>query len=159
SGAGTIGTNLTLVNQGRIIGDGSAAALTVNTGGRHIANSGLMEGTTAKGMVVASNVTNTGALDAFGTDARLVLDGTVTNNGRGSVLEIDGTVGALSGTIGGGLMEFKGASAANVSFAAGQVGTLKLDSSFTGTVFGFGGNQPLTFSNFFAFGDSTVDSG
>lgn len=239
SGAGTIGTNLTLINEGRIIGDGSAAALTVNTATRHISNSGVMEGTTAKGLDIVSSVNNTGTLEAFGTNARLELDGSVTNtgrgsvtasgtgahidlssasmsggalhvgagdlvqtlsntgfssisgvnisglgtleanqnttldmtgstvsngltlatNGHGSVLEIDGTVGALTGTISGGLMEFKGASAANVSFAAGQVGTLKLDSSFTGTVSGFGGHQPLTFSNFFAFGDSTVDSG
>ncbi len=238
AGAGAIGTNLTLINEGRIIGDGTAAALTVNTAGRHITNSDLMEGTTDKGLVIVSSVNNSGALEAIGTNARLVLDGTVTNtsrgsvtasgsgahvdlssatvlvarymsalatcadprgtgvsiisgvsvsglgalqanqnstlditnstvstsltlatNGHGSVLTIDGSVGALNGTIGGGEMEFKGPAAAHVSFATGQIGTLKLNSSFTGTVSGFGGHQPLTFSNFFAFGDSTLDSG
>jgi phospholipase/lecithinase/hemolysin len=239
TGAGSIGANLTLINDGRIIGDGKTAALTVNTASRHVSNSGLMEGTTAEGLVIVSSVNNAGALEALGTDARLVLDGTVANtshgsvtasgtaahvdlssatieggalhvgtsdlvqslgntgeslisgvnvsglgtlqanhdsrldisgstvgigltlatSGHGSVVTIDGSVGALNGLIGGGLMEFKGASAANVSFTAGQVGTLKLDSFFTGTVSGFGGHQPLAVSNVFAFGDSTVDSG
>ena len=81
------------------------------------------------------------------------------SNGNGAALSIDGTVGAVAGTISGGKIEFKGASAAAILFAPGQVGTLKLDSSFTGTVAGFAGHQPLTFTNFFAFGDSSIDSG
>ncbi len=63
------------------------------------------------------------------------------------------------GAIAGGDIEFGGASAANVNFAAGVAGTLKIDSTFTGTVSGFAGAEPTTFSNMFAFGDSSVDVG
>ena len=80
-------------------------------------------------------------------------------NGHGSVLSIDGTVGPAVATISGGEIEFKGASAANVTFAPGQVGILKLGASFTGTIAGFAGSEPVSFTNFFAFGDSTLDSG
>jgi len=199
-----------------------------------------MEGTTAEGLVIVSNVANTGQLEASGQNARLVIDGTVTNsgphagviasgngahvdfdsaamiggslnigsggiaqtdarsgisvisgasvfgsgtlqansdtalnvingsvasslalmaNGHGSVLSIDGTVGPAVATISGGEIEFKGASAANVTFAPGQVGILKLGASFTGTIAGFAGSEPVSFTNFFAFGDSTLDSG
>ncbi len=238
-GAGSIGANLNLVNRGAIIGDGTNAQLTINTGLHRTSNSGVMEGTTDKGLVIVSNVSNSGTLEALGANARLEIDGVITNsgsghvtasgtgahvdlssarivdgavhigtsavvqslggtglsqlsgvdligsgtvqanhdsalritgstldsnlnlatNGHGSVLSVDGTVGAVTGSISGGVMEFVGPSAARISFAPDQVGTLRLDSSFTGTVSGFGGHQPLTFSSFFAFGDSTVDSG
>jgi phospholipase/lecithinase/hemolysin len=239
-GAGRIGSpHLAFVNAAMIIGNSAIAPLTVNTGEHHITNSGLMEGATAQGLVIAGNVANTGTLEALGPNARLLIEGTVTDAGRGNVrasgdgahvdldsaaitggllsigsnalvrshagsglsvisgakvvgsgtlqanprstlsvtssilatgvalmsngngaaLSIDGTVGAVAGTISGGKIEFKGASAAAILFAPGQVGTLKLDSSFTGTVAGFAGHQPLTFTNFFAFGDSSIDSG
>jgi phospholipase/lecithinase/hemolysin len=241
SGAGVIGSpTLALVNRATIDGNSATAALTVNTGVHGIGNSGRMEGATAQGLVIVSNVANTGQLEASGQNARLVIDGTVTNsgphagviasgngahvdfdsaamiggtlnigsggiaqtdarsgisvisgasvfgsgtlqansdtalnvingsvasslalmaNGHGSVLSIDGTVGPAVATISGGEIEFKGASAANVTFAPGQVGILKLGASFTGTIAGFAGSEPVSFTNFFAFGDSTLDSG
>jgi phospholipase/lecithinase/hemolysin len=199
----------------------------------------VVEGTTAAGVVIVSNVSNSGILEALGTNANLTLDGTVTqtangvvrtsgsaahvglssatisggqvqigsagivesiagtglstianaavtgpgtlqandhselsvtnstlatsvalmSNGNGSVLSVDGAVGALAGTIGGGEIEFKGTSASNITFTQDQVGTLKLDSSFTGTVSGLVGAVPQSFTNFFAFGDSSIDSG
>jgi hypothetical protein len=236
-GAGIIGPNLNLVNEATIVGDSPAGALTINTGRGRISNSGLMEGTTPEGLIIVSNVANSGTLQAFGENARLVIDGTITNsglranvtasgsdahvelssaaitggvvrigsgamvesdagsglsvisaavtglgtlqanqdstlrvtsatgaitliaNGLDSILSIGGSVGAANGTISGGEIEFKSVSAAKITFTPGQAGLLKLGASFTGTVTGFAGNQAVTFSNFFAFGDSTVDSG
>jgi len=244
-GAGKIGGgNLTLlISNGTIDGNSKKAALTLNTGNHEIINteSGVIEGTTAKGLIIVSSVSNTGTIEALGTNAKLRIDGTIANangiveasgdgahvnlasatinkgtiqidinsavetvagsglsvishvdvlnagtleankdstlsitkskigvtgtlmsNGYGSLLSIDGTVGAVSGTINGGEIEFKGPSAANITFTAGSAGTLKIDAStFTGTVSGLTGGvvPPNTFSEFFAFGDSTVDSG
>jgi hypothetical protein len=257
AGAGTIGdAHLTLVNEGVIDGDSATAALTLDTNApltlrpppSHIIdNSGLIEGTTAKGTVIVSNVLNDGRIEALGTDARLLIDGTVSyvatfprgrpglvgasgsgahvdlssanitggmlsigagslietvagtgvsiisgvvavnsgtlqangnselriqssaigttgtlmSNGVGALLDIDGSVGAVAGTISGGTIEFKGASAAHIAFTPGTVGTLKLDAStaFTGTISGFGGLSPNIFSQFLGFGDSSIDSG
>jgi GDSL-like Lipase/Acylhydrolase len=257
AGAGTIGdAHLTLVNQGIIDGDSATAALTLDTNApltlrlppsHTIGNSGLIEGTTAKGTVIVSNVSNDGRIEALGTDARLLIDGTISNfapfplgrpglvgasgsgahvdlsstkitggvlsigagslietvagtgvsiisgvravnsgtlqansnselriqsstigttgtlmsNGVGALLDIDGSVGAVAGTISGGTIEFKGTSAAHIAFTPGTVGTLKLDASttFTGTISGFGGLSPNIFSQFLGFGDSSIDSG
>lgn len=242
-GAGKIGGgDLTLlISYGTIDGNSTKAALTLNTGDNKIINaaSSVIEGTTAMGLVVASNVSNSGTIEALGTNARLRIGGTIANasgiveasgdgahvslasatinkgtmligsnsavetvagsglsvishvnvqnsgtleankdstlsitksdigttgilmsNGYGGLLSIDGTVGAVSGAINGGEIEFKGPSAANISFTAGSVGTLKIDAStFTGTVSGLTGGKAPDFSNLFVFGDSTVDSG
>jgi hypothetical protein len=239
-GAGTIGgRNLSLVNDGMIIGNSTLAAMTLDTGSHQITNFGVIDGATAPGVVIVSNVSNYGLLEAEGTGANLTLDGTVTqiaagtiltsgvnahvglaaatvaggtvepgsggfvesvagsgesaiqnavvfgpgtleanphsqliissgsiatnvglmSNGIGSVLDVATPVGANSGTINGGEIEFAAPSAANVTFTPGEVGTLKLDDSFTGTVSGLTGHVPLSFSNLFVFGDSTVDSG
>ena len=239
-GAGTIGgRNLALVNEATIAGNSTRAALILDTGTHQIKNSGLIEGTTTQGVVIDSKVANSGTLEAIGTNARLVIEDSVTNSGRGSVrssgngahvdlssasisggavligsgsivqsladsgastisnasvtgagilqadsdsrlnvtnstvaatvglmsngigsvLDVSGAVGANAATISGGEIEFGSTSAAQVTFAQGQVGTLKLNSSFTGTVSGLAGAIPMTFTNFFAFGDSTVDSG
>lgn len=239
-GAGTIGgRNLSLVNGGTIIGNSPLAALTLNTGSNQIVNYGTIDGATAPGVVIVSNVLNEALLEANGTDATLTLDGTVTqtgaghtlatgadaqielagatitsgavsintgsfvesvahsgqsviqnaaisgpgtlqanphsefvvssgsidpavnlmSNGIGSALVVVAPVGANSGTIDGGNIEFAFDSAANITFAPGAAGTLKIDSSFTGTVSGMTGQVAQTFSNLFVFGDSTVDSG
>ena len=237
-GAGSIGAGLALINAGTILGN-SSLVLTVNTGTHTIRNSGVMEGTTPEGLVIVSNVANSGTLEAVGEAARLVVDGTVINSGSGNVtasgsgahvdlssaairggglsigesdivqsvaesgssfisgvgvtgsgtlqvnvasslsitnssvstgitlasngndsfLSIDGTVGTNVATIAGGETEFQGPSAANVTFTGGQPGVLRLDTSFTGTVAGFAAGHPVTFTNFFAFGDSSLDSG
>jgi hypothetical protein len=199
-----------------------------------------MQGTTPEGLVIVSNVVNSGTLEAAGEAARLAIDGTVTSfgpngnvsvsgsgahidlsratlragslsigesnvvqsladtgqsfisgaavtgagtlqanavssliltnssiadgitlvsNGIDSLLSTDATLGTVAANINGGEIELAGPSAANVTFAAGQVGMLRLDSTFTGTVSGLAGNLPVTFTKFFAFGDSTVDTG
>jgi hypothetical protein len=239
-GAGTIGgRNLSLENDATILGNSALAAMTLDTGSHQITNFGAIDGTTAPGVVIVSDVLNYARIGAIGRDANLTLDGTVTqtgagtiltsdadahvglaavtvtggavvigsggfvesvagsgesviqnaavsgtgtleanphseliiasgsiattvslmSNGIGSALDVATPVGAVSGTINGGEIEFDAASAANITFAQGQVGTLKLDTSFTGTVSGLAGQVPLTFSNLFVFGDSTVDSG
>ena len=256
AGAGLIGdTHLTLVNEqgGVIDGNSTTGALTLNTGtrlffggSRSIANAGLIEGTTAQGLVIVSNVSNSGTLAASGTNARLQIDGTVTDitpplrrggivtaighgahidlssatisqgrlqigsgsfvetlagsglsiisgvtlansgtleansnselriqgstigttgtlmsNGTGALLDVAESVGAVSGAISGGEIEFQSNSAAHVAFTSGTSGTLKLDAStaFTGTISGFSGAASNTFTQFIAFGDSTIDSG
>jgi hypothetical protein len=239
-GAGTIGgRNLSLVNDGTIIGNSTLAAMTLDTGSQPITNFGTIDGATAPGVVIVSNVSNYGLLEAEGSGANLTLDGTVTqiitgtiltsginahvglaaatvvggtvepgrggfvesvagsgasvienavvfgtgaleanphselvissgsiatnvglmSSGIGSVLDVATPVGANSAAINGGEIEFSDPSAANVTFAPGLVGTLKIDDSFTGTVSGLTGQVPQTFSNLFVFGDSTVDSG
>jgi GDSL-like Lipase/Acylhydrolase len=239
-GAGTIGgRNLSLVNDGTIIGNSTLAAMTLDTGSQPITNFGVVDGATAPGVVIVSNVSNYGLIEAEGDGANLTLDGTVTqfitgtiltssinahvglaaatvvggtvepgrggfvesvagsgqsmiqnavifgtgaleanqhseliissgsiasnvglmSNGIGSVLDVATTVGANSAALNGGEIEFSDPAAANVTFAPGLVGTLKIDDSFTGTVSGLTGQVPQTFSNLFVFGDSTVDSG
>ncbi len=239
-GAGTVGgRNLALNNEATIIGNSRNGALILNTGTLSIRNSGVIEGATALGVAIDSNVANSGTLEAIGPNARLLIEGTVTDSGRGSVrtsgdgahvdlssasivggavvigsggtvqsladngtstisgaavsgtgtlqansdsrldvtngtiattvglvsngigsvLDVSDVVGANAGTISSGEIEFASASAAQITFAQGQVGTLKLDSSFTGTISGLAGSVPMSFTNFFVFGDSTVDSG
>ena len=247
-GSGTIGPNLVLDNEAKIIGNGVNAGLILNTGFHTITNSGVIEGTSAQGVTIVSNVTNTGLLEAFGPDASLTIDGAVNNttrlvfpitrhtgiveaagdgahvnlssatinggtlslgagsiaetvadsgqsslsnlavtgsgtveanslstlsinnstisttstlmsNGLGSAVIVNGNVGAVSTTIDGGDVEFGGSSAANVDFTAGAAGILTLDSTFSGTVSGFAGQAPTSFSNMFVFGDSSVDVG
>ncbi len=246
------GGNLTLINQaaGVIDGNGTTAPLVLDTNGtlfglsHTIGNAGVIAGTTTEGVIIVSNVSNEGILEALGTNARLVIDGGVTNvtgplgrtglvralgvgahvdlssaeisggslqvgngslvdtlagsglsiisnvivsnagtleanssselliqgsnvgttgtlmsNGAAALLDVNGSVGAVSATINGGEIEFDGASAANVAFAAGAVGTLKLDATFTGTISGFAGVSPNVFSQFIGFGDSSIDSG
>ena len=259
TGAGTIGdSQLTLNNQGVIDGNSTTAALTLDTNSpairflppsHTIGNSGLIEGTTAEGVIIVSNVSNDGRIEALGTDARLLIEGTISNftsvplgivrpglvaasgggahvdlssakitegivsigidslvetvagsgrstiagvtvtssgtleanpdselriqssnigasgtlvtNGNGALLDIDGNVSAVAGTISGGTLEFKGASASHIAFTPGTIGTLKLDAStaFTGAISGFGGPSPNIFSQFLGFGDSSIDSG
>jgi large repetitive protein len=97
---------------------------------------------------------NHGVIDANGSNALVIDTGsnTVVNTGT---LEASGSGGMVvsSAVSGGGnavisgpaTLEFAAASDANVSFAAGAVGTLKLDQSgsFTGTVSGFAAGEGL----------------
>ncbi len=86
-GAGTIGgRNLSLVNDGMIIGNSALAAMTLDTGSHQITNFGVIDGATAPGVVIVSDVTNQGRLEAEGRDANLTLDGTVTQIAAGTIL-------------------------------------------------------------------------
>jgi hypothetical protein len=123
SGAGQLGEGqMTLVNAGTIDATGTNA-LVLDTGSNVITNSGTLEATGSGGLIVNSAVANSGSLLADG--GNLTFNGAVTGNGSATIS------GAAS-------LEFVGASAQNVNFAAGSTGTLKLDDSaeFTGSVSG-----------------------
>ena len=109
-GAGTIGdATLTLFNEkkGTINGNGINNELTLDTGTNTITNQGILEGTTAQGLVVQSDVANSNLIEAFGTGARLdLLGSTITNtalavilaSGAAAHVEVDGAT-IIGGTL------------------------------------------------------------
>ena len=173
---GTV-TNLTpfpLGRPGLVAASGRGAHVDLSSaeisGGRLSIGAGsLVETVAGSGLSIITRVTavNSGTLEANGNSELRILSsnigatGMLMSNGDGALLDIDGSVGAVAGTISGGTIEFKGASAAHIAFTPGTVGTLKLDASttFTGTISGFAGLSPNVFSQFLGFGDSSIDSG
>ena len=91
-------------------------------------NSGTLEATGSGGLIVNSDISDTGLIWANG--------GNITINGA-----VTGTGSAL---INGATLEFATASSINVTFAADNFGTLVLDNptAYTGQIFGFGGTSP-----------------
>jgi hypothetical protein len=91
-----------------------------------VINSGVLEATGTGGLIVNSEISNSGLIWADG--GNITIEGTVT-----------GTGGAL---ISGGTLEFLSASSVNVTFADGSLDSLVLDdpAAFTGQIFGFSGN-------------------
>jgi hypothetical protein len=143
SGAGEIGGGrMGLVNEGTIDATG-ANALDIDTGANTIANSGTLEATGSGGMVVHSDVANTGLLWANG----------------GSLVMSGGVAGGSALISGSGTLEFAGASSANTAFDANSAGTLKIDDSFhfTGTVSGLNDASKIELSDV-AFSASTTMS-
>jgi hypothetical protein len=130
SGAGQIGAGqMTLVNHGSIVADGSNA-LTIDTGANAIINSGTLQATGSGGMVIDSDIVNTGLLWANG--GNLSANGAVS--GGGSAL--------ISGSA---TLEFAAAASANTTFDATAAGTLKLDDvfDFSGRISGFNQDDHL----------------
>ena len=92
SGSGQIGAaQMALNNSGVIDADQPSAALTVNTGGNIILNSGTMEATAGANLNIVSPVNNTGGtIEAVGAGSVVFLQatvtgGTVTQSGGGQV--------------------------------------------------------------------------
>ena len=118
SGAGTIGdSHLTLSNQvkGIINGNGVSNALTLDTGAHAITNLNILEGTTAQGLVIDSNVSNSKLIEALGTNARVDLMGTITNSTAAATILASGTgahVDLDGATIAGGTLKTTGTGAA-----------------------------------------------
>ena len=142
SGAGQLGEGqLTLHNQGTIIASGSNA-LTIDTGANGVVNSGTLEATGSGGLVIRSDIANSGLLWANG--GSITTDGNVS--GTGSAL-IDGVA----------TFEMAGAFSENVTLDAGANATLKIDhaADFRGTVAGFDSNDVLDLADL-AFGSSTT---
>jgi hypothetical protein len=130
SGAGHLGDgSMALVNDGDIIATGNNA-LEIDTGANIVVNLGTLEATGIGGLVVHSDVDNSGLLWANG--------GNVTVEGN-----VSGTGSAVIS--GSATLEFFAASTVNTSFDAGATGSLKLDhaSDFTGTVSGFAAGDHL----------------
>jgi hypothetical protein len=92
-----------------------------------VTNSGILEATGTGGLLVNSDVSNSGLIWADG--------GTISVNGT-----VTGSGGAL---ISGGMLEFFSASSINVTFTDGSLDTLVLDNpnAFTGQILGFSGKD------------------
>jgi hypothetical protein len=142
SGAGQLGEGqLTLDNKGTILASGSNA-LTIDTGANAVVNSGTLGATGSGGLVINSDIANSGLLWANG--GNITTDGNVS--GTGSVL-IDGVA----------TFEMGGAFSENVTLDAGANATLKIDhaADFRGTVTGFDSNDLLDLADL-AFGRNTT---
>ncbi|MGZ4964246.1 MAG: beta strand repeat-containing protein, partial [Limisphaerales bacterium] len=134
SGSGQLGMGqLTLVNEGTIDATG-ANALTIDTGANVVTNTGTLEATGTGGLTVLSAIANSGILWANG--AAITVQGDVSGNGTAMIN-------------GSGTLDFEAASTANVVFAPGATGTLKLGDSFhfNGTISGFAGSDIIDLAN------------
>jgi hypothetical protein len=118
--------------------------LDIDTGTNTVVNSGTLEATGSGGLVIDSNVENSGLLWAHG--ANITINGSVTGSGTASM---DGVA----------TVEFAAASSANVTLDAAATGTLKLGDSFdfSGVVSGFNGDDHLDLLDV-AFGAATTAS-
>ena len=113
AGAGTIGDgNLILINQG-VIDANQSNALVINTGGNTVTNSGTLEAAASGGLVIESNVSNSKTIEAYGTNAKVVIESSVTNattglilaSGSGAQVDLD------NATISGGKLQTSGSNA------------------------------------------------
>ncbi len=144
SGAGHLGDGqLTLLNEGTIIADGSNA-LVIDTGANIIVNSGTLQSTGSGGLVIYSDVSNSGLLRADG--GNLTVHGNVS--GAGSAI-IDGSA----------VLEVTGADSSSVIFHS-TTGELIVDNSasFTGTISGFTGDGTLAGSDHIDLKDINFNS-
>jgi hypothetical protein len=144
SGAGHLGNGqLTLINDGTIIADGNNA-LVIDTGANVITNSGTLQSTGTGGLVIYSDVSNSGLLWADG--GNVTVHGNVS--GSGSAI-IDGSA----------VLEFTGTDSSSVIFH-GSTGELILDNSagFTGAISGFSGDGTLTGSDLIDLRDINFSS-
>jgi Ca2+-binding RTX toxin-like protein len=142
SGAGQLGEGqLTLHNQGSIIASGSNA-LTIDTGANAVVNSGTLGATSSGGLVIRSDLANSGLLWANG--GSITIDGNVS--GTGAAL-IDGVA----------TFEMGGAFGESVTLDGGANATLKINhaADFSGAVAGFDGNDVLDLADL-AFGSNTT---
>jgi hypothetical protein len=142
SGAGQLGEGqMTLHNKGTIIASGSNA-LTIDTGANEVVNSGTLRATDSGGLVIHSDIANSGLLWADG--GNMTTDGNVS--GTGSAL-IDGVANFETG----------GAFSETITLDADANATLKIDhaADFRGTVAGFDGNDVLDLGDL-AFGSTTL---
>ncbi len=109
SGAGNIGDNqMSLANQkAGVINATGANTLTIVLGGQALTNAGLLEGTGAGGLTIASAVVDNtaGAIAANANSAVTIESSTVSNAGGGGIGVANGAVGTLeaSDIIGGAL--------------------------------------------------------
>ena len=134
SGAGQLGEGqMTLINEATIIANGTNA-LVIDTGANVVSNSGVLEATGSGGLIIHSDVANSGLLWANG--GNITIDGAVTGNGSA---DIEGQA----------TLEFGAASSENTIFGQGAVGTLILDhaDNFTGQIYGFTGDGTLSGSD------------
>jgi large repetitive protein len=141
-GAGQLGEEqLTLRNNGTIVASGSNA-LKIDTGANGVVNSGTLRATGSGGLVIHSDVANSGLLWANG--GSITIDGNVS--GSGSAL-IDGVA----------TFEMGGAFGENITLDTGAHATLRIDhaADFSGAVAGLDGNDMLDLGDL-GFGSNTT---
>jgi T1SS-143 domain-containing protein len=134
SGAGQLGAGqMTLVNDGTIVATGFHA-LVIDTGANVVTNSGMLEATWSGGLIVNSDIANSGLIWAHG--GNITINGAVTGSGHAMIS-------------GAGTLEFGAASSADVTFAADAAGRLTLEhtADFTGTISGFSSDDQIDLAN------------
>ena len=142
SGAGQLGEgHLTFHNQGTVIASGSDP-LTIDTGASEVVNSGTLKATGSGGLIIQSDIDNSGLLLADG--------GNIATAGK-----VSGTGSALIGGV--ATFEMAGLFSENVTLEAGASATLKIDhaADFGGTLAGFDRNDVLDLADL-AFGSTTT---
>lgn len=114
----------------------------IDGGAVTVAHGGIIEAEQGGNTISGAAITNAGTIGAEG--ANLTIVGDINNRGildaNNGILVVDGTVSGGKATLEGtGEIDFSGASAASVTFAANSNAILKLDNplTFTGTVSGF----------------------
>jgi VCBS repeat-containing protein len=130
SGAGHLGAGqMTLVNDGTIVATG-LHALVIDTGANVVTNTGTLEATGGGGLIVNSDVANSGLIWAHG--GNIMINGAVTGFGTAMIS-------------GAATLGFGAASSADITFAADAAGTLTLKDAadFTGTISGFSSNDQI----------------
>jgi hypothetical protein len=173
--SGTLLIESDLVNTNGTIeaGHGSTVAIeiaTINGGLVTVLKGGILEAggpaslpgfSPGPGTVTGATVTNAGTVSA--EDANLTIVGDVTNTGtldaNDATLVVDGAVSGGKATLEGtGEIEFGGASAAKVTFAANSDAILKLDDplAFTGKVSGLTAGDHIDLTNINFADDPTV---
>ena len=134
SGAGQFGVGeLNLVNEGTINASGTHA-LVIDTGANAVINSGTLEASNSGGLLITGDLVNSGLIWANNGNVDVI--GNVTGNGT-ALIE------------GAALLEFGGASDAQVTFGDNSLGTLKLDHSvdFNGMIFGLKSGEKIDLSD------------
>lgn len=130
SGAGSIGQgsgSFTLINKANGIINANAATNTLTlVHGINVFNEGVIEGTTAAGLTIETDITNIRLLEALGTNAKVVIrnaqvtntGGTILASGSGAHVDIE------DATIHGGTLATAGASAHIDVFGASTLANL-----------------------------------
>jgi hypothetical protein len=122
-----------LINNGTIIAIGTHA-LVIDTGPNAVTNAGTLEATGSGGLILTSDIVNSGLIWANG--GNITINGAVTGAGNAMIS-------------GAATLELGAESSANVSFGADAAGTLILrdPSGFTGTISGLSSTDHIDLAN------------
>ena len=134
SGTGQLGAGqMTLINNGTITAIGTHA-LVVDTGTNVVTNAGTLEATGSGGLILNSDIVNSGLIWANG--GNITINGAVTGSGSAMIS-------------GAATLELGAESSANVTFGADAAGTLILrdPTGFTGTISGLSSADHIDLAN------------
>ena len=134
SGTGQLGAGqMTLINNGTITAIGTHA-LVVDTGTNVVTNAGTLEATGSGGLILNSDIVNSGLIWANG--GNITINGAVTGSGSAMIS-------------GAATLELGAESSANVTFGADAAGTLILrdPTGFSGTISGLSSADHIDLAN------------